>query len=153
MTVKQLRVLHDARLVGIAYLPGASIRLDFEKADAGKTSVSLNGVVHFFCTGMLEGNIAESVEVVETGDVSADDLAYFVQKEGRGQSIEALSQTINNKRLSMVLLSPSYGAELGCVCAVAWWLQLSPSTCYDCPSRSAVNPMGRRFKRICATRN
>jgi hypothetical protein len=118
MTVKQLRELHDGRLVCIAYLPNASIRLDFERADAGKTSISLNGVVHFFCTGMLEGNIVESVEIVETSDVSAEDLAYFVQKEGRGQSIEALSQTINSKRLSMVLLSPSYGAELGCVCVV-----------------------------------
>src|SRR4051812_9155637 len=115
MTVKQLRELHDARLVSIAYLPNASIRLDFEKADAGKASVSLNGVAHFFCTGMLEGNIVQSVEVVETGDVSAEDLAYFVQKEGRGQSIEALSQTIKSRQLSMVLLSPSYGAELGCV--------------------------------------
>ncbi|HET6629114.1 MAG TPA: hypothetical protein VFG91_05035 [Woeseiaceae bacterium] len=117
MTVRLLRELHDACLVGITYLPNSSIRLDFEKVDAGKTSVSLHGVVHFFCTGMLEGNIVQSVEVVETGDVSADDLAYFVEKEGRGQTIEALSKTINSKQLSMVLLSPSYGAELGCVCA------------------------------------
>ena len=79
--------------------------------------MSLNGVVYFFCSGMLEGNIVGSVEVIEAGDVSAKDLAYFVEMEGRGQSTDALSRTISGKQLSMVLLSPSYGAELGCVCA------------------------------------
>jgi hypothetical protein len=117
MSVEKLSELHDACLVGLAYLAGASIRLDFEKVDLTKTSVSLTGVVHFFCTGMLEGNIVESVEVIDTNDVSADDLEYFVKKEGRGQSVDALRQTINSKRLSMVLLGPSYGAELGCVCS------------------------------------
>lgn len=119
MTVKQLPELHDARLVGITYLPGAVIRLDFQTVDSMGKSLLLTGVVHFFCTGMLEGNIVESVEIIDADNVSADELAYFVEKEGRGQLVEALRKTVSGKRLSTLLLSPSYGAELGCVCSAA----------------------------------
>lgn len=117
MAVKQLSELHDGRLVGITYLPGAVIQLDFQTVGSTRRSVLLTGVVHFFCTGMLEGNIVESVEIIDADDVSSDELAYFVEKEGRGQSAEVLRKTVTGKRLHMVLLSPSYGAELGCVCS------------------------------------
>jgi len=93
-------------------------RLDFDKAGR-RTSVLLTDVVHFFCTGMLEGNIVESVEIIDAGDISSEELAYFVEKEGRGQSIETLRRTVMSEQLYTVLLSPSYGAELGCVCAKA----------------------------------
>jgi hypothetical protein len=119
MTVKQLSELHDARLVGVTYLPGATIQLDFETVASARRVMLFTGVVHFFCTGMLEGNIVESVEVIDADDLSSDDLAYFVEKEGRGQSVDALRRTVTDKRLSTVLLSPSYGAELGCVCSAA----------------------------------
>lgn len=118
MPIKQLSELHDAHLVSITYLPGAAIQLDFQ-ASGRRRSVLLTGVVHFFCSGMLEGNIVESVEVIDADDVSSDELAYFVEKEGRGQSVETLRKTVTGKRLSTVLLSPSYGAELGCVCSGA----------------------------------
>jgi len=117
MLIKQLSELHDAHIVGVAYLTGESIRLDFEEVDASKRSLLLTGVVHFFCTGMLEGNIVDSVEVIDTDDISGEDLKYFVDKEGRGQTAEALRRTITSKRLFMMLLSPSYGAELGCICS------------------------------------
>ena len=116
MAVKQLPELHDAHLVGITYLSGAAIQLDFQ-ASGARISVLLTGVVHFYCTGMLEGNIVQGVEVIDADDVSSDELAYFVEKEGRGQSVEMLRKTVAGKRLCTVLLSPSYGAELGCVCS------------------------------------
>lgn len=122
MAIKQLSELHDAHFVGITYLPEAAIRLDFQTSVA-RRSVLLTDVVHFFCTGMLEGNIVESVEIISADDVFADELAYFVEKEGRGRSVEMLRKTVDNQRLSMVLLSPSYGAELGCVCASAAIIQ------------------------------
>ena len=118
MAIKQLSELHDAHLVGIRYLPGAAIQLDFQ-ASGTRRSVLLTGVVHFFCSGMLEGNIVESVEVIDADDISSDELAYFVEKEGRGQSVETLRRTVTDKRLSTMLLSPSYGAEWGCVCSSA----------------------------------
>lgn len=65
---------------------------------------------------MLEGNIVESVEVIDAGDVSSVEIGYFAEKEGRGQKADALRKAIHERRLSMVLLVPSYGAELGCVC-------------------------------------
>lgn len=116
--IKQLSELHDAHLVGITYLPDAVIQLDFQISGT-RISVLLTDVVHFFCTGMLEGNIVESVEIIDADDVSSDELAYFVEKEGRGQSVGTLRKTVTGKRLSTVLLSPSYGAELGSVCASA----------------------------------
>lgn len=87
MATKQLPELHDAHLVGITYLPGAAIQLDFQESET-RRSMLLTGVVHFFCSGMLEGNIVESVEIVDPDDVSSDDLAYFVENEGRGQSVK-----------------------------------------------------------------
>jgi hypothetical protein len=117
MTVRSIHQLHDARLVGINYLPNASIRLDFEQVDGQKVAVLLNQVLYFFCTGMLEGNIVQSVEILADADVTDRELAYFVEREGRGQSAETLGRAIKAKQLSMLLLSPSYGAELGCVCA------------------------------------
>lgn len=117
MGIKQLSVLHDARLVGVSYLADSSIRLDFEIGASVKKSVLLQGVVNFFCSGMLEGNIVDSVEVIDADDVSQEDLNFFVEKEGRGQKADVLKNKIDNSRLSMVLVSPSYGAELGCICA------------------------------------
>jgi hypothetical protein len=105
--------------VGITYLPGATIQLDFETVASERRVLLLTGVVHFFCTGMLEGNIVLSVEVIDADDLSSDDLAYFVEQEGRGQSVDALRRTVTDKRLCTVLLSPTYGAELGCVCSAA----------------------------------
>lgn len=119
MTVKLLAELHDAHLVGITYVPGAEIRLEFRTVSSKPSSILLTGVVHFFCTGMLEGNIVESVEIIDADDVSTDDLAYFVEKEGRGQSVEALRKKVAANKLITVLLSPSYGAELGCICSAA----------------------------------
>ena len=48
MPVKQLRELHDARLVGITYLKNSEIRLDFERPDSTRKSLTLSGVAHFF---------------------------------------------------------------------------------------------------------
>jgi hypothetical protein len=117
MTTEFLSGLHDAQLIGISYLADASIRLDFVTSEMRQRRVLLTGVIHFFCSGMLEGNIVESVEAIDADSVSSEDLSHFVTKEGRGQSVESLAKTINGNRLFMVLLSPSYGAELGCVCA------------------------------------
>jgi hypothetical protein len=118
MAIKELPELHDSHLVGVSYLPDRAIQLEFQAPGTRKT-VLLTGVVHFFCTGMLEANIVESVELIDAEDVSSDELTFFVEKEARGQSVESLRRTIASKRLSMVLLSPSYGAELGCACSGA----------------------------------
>ncbi|MGH8291649.1 MAG: hypothetical protein ACREV7_22170 [Steroidobacteraceae bacterium] len=117
MKTRLLPELHDARLIGISYLADASIRLDFVTTESANMCVLLTGVVHFFCSGMLEGNIVESVEVIDAGDISSEDLTHFVEKEGRGQKIDALKEIIDDRQLSMILLSPSYGAEVGGVCA------------------------------------
>lgn len=117
MATRLLSGLHDARLVGVSYLADASICLDFVTTKSIKSCVTLAGVVYFFCSEMLEGNIVESVEIIDAGDVSPKEIAYFVEKEGRGQKADALRKAIRDRRLSMVLLVPSYGAELGCVCA------------------------------------
>ena len=66
---------------------------------------------------MLEGNIVESVEIIVGDGLSVDDLSYFVEKEGRGQSADQLRKKVHDQRICLVLLSPSYGAELGCVCS------------------------------------
>lgn len=114
---KLLSDLHDARLVGIAYGDDRSIRIDCVTTSSANRTLKLLGVVNFFCSGMLEGNIVESVEIVKGDDISAEDLKYFVGKEGRGQSVAQLQKKIHDQRLCVVLLSPSYGAELGCVCS------------------------------------
>lgn len=114
---KLLSDLHDARLVGIAYGDDRSILIDCIATSSAKRVLKLLGVVNFFCSGMLEGNIVESVEIVKGDDISAEDLKYFVGKEGRGQSVVQLQKKIHDQRLCVVLLSPSYGAELGCVCS------------------------------------
>jgi hypothetical protein len=116
MSIRAITGLHDARLTGIIYLENREIVLHFTKGDSSKTSLLLNGVVNFFCTGMLEGNIVLSVEILNAEDISADDLAYFVEKEERGQKVPRLQNMIREKGLCMLLLSPSYGAELACIC-------------------------------------
>lgn len=119
MAVELMHELHDAHLVGIVYLPDAVVRLDFRTADSLAMSLTLTGVIHFFCTGMLEGNIVDSVEIIDSHEVSAAELAHFADREGRGQSVEQLRRTISSQQLLTVLLTPSYGAELGCVCSAA----------------------------------
>ncbi len=114
---KLLADLHDAHLVGIAYGEDRSIHIDCVTTSSEKRVLRLIGVVNFFCSGMLEGNIIESVEVVKDDDISAEDLKYFVEKEGRGQPVAQLQKRIRDQQLCVVLLSPSYGAELGCVCS------------------------------------
>jgi len=117
MDTKLLSELHDAQLVGMAYESDRSIRIDFITVALVKRTLTMLRVVNFFCGGMLEGNIVQSVEVVPADDISAEDLKYFVNKEGRGQSVAQLENSIGAQSLCMVLLSPSYGAELACVCA------------------------------------
>jgi hypothetical protein len=114
---KLLSELHDARLVGIAYGSDRSIHMDFITVASVKRTLAMLRVVNFFCSGMLEGNIVQSIEVVDAGDISAEDLKYFVSKEGRGQTVAQLEKAIQDQSLCMVLLTPSYGAELACVCA------------------------------------
>jgi hypothetical protein len=116
MAIRAFPELHDTHLVAIEFLPGASIRLEFRSAGIRRQLV-LAGVVNFFCCGMLEGNIVDSVEFLGPDDVTSDDVAYFVEREGRRQSVERLHQRLKEARLSFLLLSPSYGAELGCVCS------------------------------------
>jgi hypothetical protein len=91
--------------------------MDFITVASVKRTLAMLRVVNFFCSGMLEGNIVQSVEVVDAGDISAEDLKYFVSKEGRGQTVAQLEKAIQDQSLCMVLLTPSYGAELACVCA------------------------------------
>lgn len=120
MPVKEAQRLsrfHDARLVSVAYMEDQAIQLEFIATDSAKLRLTLRGVAYFFCNRLLEGNIIESIDVIETSDVAADDLWFFVEKEGRGQSVDALAKTIRDKNLCMVLISPSYGAEVGCVCS------------------------------------
>lgn len=114
---QRLSRFHDARLVGVTYMEEHAIQLDFVATDSARLRLTLRGVVYFFCSRMLEGNIVESIDVIATNDVAADDLKFFVEKEGRGQSVDNLARTIRDKNLRMVLLSPSYGAEVGCVCS------------------------------------
>jgi hypothetical protein len=66
---------------------------------------------------MLAGNIVQSVEVLAASDVTDQDLAYLLEREGRGESAGVPGQAIRGKQLSMLSLTPSYGAGLGCVCA------------------------------------
>lgn len=114
---QRLSRFHDANLVGVTYSEGHEIQLDFVASDSERLRLILRGVVYFFCSGMLEGNIVSSIDVIETNDVAADDLKFFVAKEGRGQAVENLARAIRDKNLRMVLISPSYGAEVGCVCS------------------------------------
>jgi len=117
MSVRAITSLHDARLTGINYLENRKIQLEFTKVDLSKAIICLNGVVNFFCSGMLEGNIVLSVEILDAEDISTDDMVYFVEKEERGQSVANLQKAIHERWLCMLLLSPSYGAELACVCS------------------------------------
>jgi hypothetical protein len=117
MSIKEIKDLHDAHLIGIQYLANREIRLDFTRVDSSEASIRLTGVVNFFCNGMLEGNTILSVEVLDADDISADDVAHFVKNEARGQQASQLDKIIQEKKLCMLLLSPSYGAELACVCS------------------------------------
>jgi|SRR5450755_4367704 hypothetical protein len=117
MSTRKITDLHDARLTGINYLQDSKIQLEFTKVDLSKASIWLNGVVSFFCTGMLEGNIVLSVEIFDAEDISLDDMAYFVEMEARGQQVSHLQMAIRDKGLCMLQLVPSYGAELACVCS------------------------------------
>jgi hypothetical protein len=117
MSIREITGLHDARLTGINYLDNSKIQLEFTKVDLSKARIWLNGVVNFFCTRMLEGNIVLSVEIFDAEDISPDDMAYFVEKEARGEKVSHLQKAIHDKGLCMLLLSPSYGAELACVCS------------------------------------
>jgi hypothetical protein len=111
-----LAKLHDATLVGIEYASAKVINLTFRTAMGMRHVLKLDGVVNFYCTGMLEGNIVESVEVLSPENIEQSDRDYFVSKEGRGQTSVQLENAIRKEGLSMLLLSPSYGAEVGAVC-------------------------------------
>ena len=84
-------------------------RLNFSRARAA--------VYYFFCDQLLEGNTVLSVDVLATESILTKDLAHFVEREGRGQSVIRLKKKIADENLCMLLLDSSYGAELGCVCA------------------------------------
>lgn len=108
--------LHDSKLVEVAYEADTSIRLGFLTVSSKRVDVTLGDVANFFCNGMLDGNIVESIEILPYDEISEDDVKYFVGKEGRGESVPRLRQKILEKHLHLILLSPSYGAELGCIC-------------------------------------
>jgi hypothetical protein len=109
--------LHDSRLVGVTYFPGSIINLLFERVDTQKVTIVLSGVVNFFCSNMLEGNIVQGIEVLEARDIRDSDLEYFVQKEARGQKVGNVRCRIMEQDLRMFLLTPSYGAESASICA------------------------------------
>ncbi len=117
MSIRGITQLYDAHLTGIDYLPDRTISLRFTTVDSARVQILLSGVVSFFCTGMLENNIVLNLEVLDTEDISVLDLAYFVEKEARGRAVSSLQEAIQSNRLSMLLLSPAYGAELACICA------------------------------------
>jgi hypothetical protein len=109
--------LHDSKIISIAFGSHKVILIEFLTTSAQRMTVEFRGVVNFYCNGMLEGNIVESMEVTTSKDIAQEDLAYFVRREGRGQSVEQLEKTIKTNELSLVFILPSYGAEIGCVCA------------------------------------
>jgi hypothetical protein len=110
------RELHDAKLIAITFHGKKEIGIEFETVSGRRKKLMLSGVVNFFCSGMLEGNIVSSVESTASNEITNDDRAYFVAKEGRGQTVAQLEKAINQQGLRMISIAPSYGAEIGCVC-------------------------------------
>lgn len=109
--------LHDSKIVSISFGSHKDVVIEFLTTSSQRTTVQFRGVVNFYCNGMLEGNIVESMEVSTSKNLAHEDLGYFVRREGRGQSVEQLEKAITTKDLTLAFILPSYGAEIGCVCA------------------------------------
>jgi hypothetical protein len=117
MTVKNIDELHDANLVGIAYLPDHEIRIDFRTDKGVDRCLFLRGVKNFYCNEMWSGNIVLSVEIFEAADLDDDDFVQFASAENRGEDPRWLRNLVTDNELVMVSICPSYGAIVGCVCA------------------------------------
>lgn len=117
MTIKNIGELHDANLVGVAYLPDHEIRIDFRTDKGVDRCLFLMGVRRFYCNEMLEGNIVLSVEILESSDLDEDDFAQFVAGENKGGNTEWLRGLVTDNKLLVVSICPSYGAIVGCICA------------------------------------
>ena len=117
MTVKNIDELHDANLVGIAYLPDHEIRIDFRTDKGVGRCLFLRGVKNFYCNEMWSGNIVLSVEIFEADDLDDDDFVQFASQENRGEDSQRLRNLVTDNQLLMVSICPSYGAIVGCICA------------------------------------
>jgi hypothetical protein len=122
--------LHDAKLVGIGYEANKCIRLTFTTATSGRVELLLLGVRRFVANHLWEGNIVLDVTSTKFGTIEPSGVLSLVQdsfpdefgarvptwRQGSKDQWHQWLQQIEQGHLHVLLVEPSYGADVIAIC-------------------------------------
>jgi hypothetical protein len=111
--------IHDGELRRIDIPGDDSLTLTFETINREVRTITLEGVEHFRCDNLLQGNIVFDIQRIE--DPSLDDLARVtgmdsaVSEKGRGH-LRDKQLAVRQGELQFLTLRSSYGCSLAVLC-------------------------------------
>lgn len=113
---------HDAEMIALEVDRHArSVTLRFVLPDKGVRIVELGSVSHFRANDVIGQNVVSRMLVSSNGDFSPGDLLRWIRwvtsLDGTGpfatdEQIEAIRRQVEEGQLLLVVLEPSWGAEL-----------------------------------------
>jgi hypothetical protein len=111
---------HDARVVGILCPSSQRALLLLKDTSSAVYCLDLKGVNRLRVDDFREGNIVLDLTIEGGHSVRPEDVAHVLGIQGNAVYDEyhsIIMQQIGQKELFLVRLNPSYGCELGCLCA------------------------------------
>jgi hypothetical protein len=122
-----LGVLHDANLIGVAYLADRRVRLAFVTDSGSNVNIVLIGVQRFIATNLLDGNIVLDVRSTKLGNIELADIGKVLKEafsvllpereiRQNAEWLEEVFDQIRAGHLHFLSVEPSYGAEVVAVC-------------------------------------
>lgn len=124
--------LHDAELIGIRHdEKDGTVELAFRKPDGQSAKILLIGVVQFRCTDFGLQNVVFQLVVTGANEaVSGDEIRSHVawmstadnkEELASGAEIEAVVKLVKTDKLLLVVLTPSWGAQVVATAKDIFW--------------------------------
>lgn len=125
--------LHDAELTGMRHdAKGETIELVFRKPDGQCSSILLNGIVQFRCTDFGLQNVVFELIVNGVNETLSEDeirshVIWMSITDSREQlanpvEIEAIVKLVSMDKLLLIVLMPSWGAQVVATTKDISWL-------------------------------
>ncbi len=109
---------HDGFFDGLVLAEHGTVRLFLRTSDDRRYVLVAGGLEKLRVTSFMEGNIILDLEVVEAKQMTVEDVAglYQLSSVDPGGQANLLLEAAKRRALTMISISPSYGAECLLLC-------------------------------------
>ena len=107
--------LHDGSLIGIE-IDANDIIASFRTVNGKPVELRFRSVHYFKCDDFREGNIVLDLEISHAGDIEPKSLGAWLHGNPTASELKALISKVKSSNWKCVMINPSYGAEVTCIC-------------------------------------